>query len=176
MLLVALLVVNTLLQSKITAAGSVLDSVPFLPPLCHITSLACWSLCCSLSPSLPYVFSSCAWKWWISSSLQQGSSCNEAFVFVLWAGTVSKLNWMFSPRSVPLTFLLPTWFGLSPLSPAMLVTMLHIVCLNMQACFLNACKRSQAHVQVPSPGFILCCSHKHTYIHTYSRSIPQCEL
>ena len=96
-------------------------------------------------PSLPAVLTPRAWRRWISSNLQQGSACNEAFVFVLWAGAVSKLNWMFSPRSVPLPFQLPTRPVLSPLSPTFPATMLHIVCLNMWACFLNACKRPQVH-------------------------------
>lgn len=96
----------------------------------------------SLSPPLPFlplffapfVSPSHAWRWWISSSLQQGYGCNEAFVFVLWAGAFSKLNWMFSLRSAPFTFELPTRPVLSPLSLSCLTTMPHIVRFSVPAC------------------------------------------
>lgn len=153
-------------QSRWTAAGLSLHSSSLVPsPLFLAYLLFAPSLPApSLPPSLCAFLSPHACRQWISFSLQQGSACNEAFVFVLWAGAVSKLNWVHSPCSVPLTFQLPTRPELSSLSPAFFATMLHIVYINMQACFWNACRAS---IQVPLPSFIISCADTQT-------SMPLC--
>lgn len=96
---------------------------------------------------------------WISSSLQQGYGCNEAFVFVLWVGAFSKLNWMFSLRSAPFTFELPTRPVLSPLSPSCLTTMPHIVLFNVPACcFWMHARALSSRSKSSCTWFIMCCT------------------
>lgn len=127
------------------------------------------SLLLPLSPPLPSVsavLSHRAWRRWISSSLQLGQACNEAFVFVLWTDAVSKLNWMFSPRLVP--FYLP-----APNTACAFSIISHIPCYNASHCshqytgifFFNTYKLS-AHTRVCSCGFII----YNTYTHACTES------
>lgn len=92
----------------------------------------------------------------ISSSPQQGSACNEAFVFVLWADAV--LNWIGCS--------LPTWF-LLPSCSQHGSSFLHYLVLSSPQCS-TLCPsthkqvfwvHANAHFQVPAPDCIMCSTH-----------------